>query len=272
MPIRSSVAVLAATMLCSAARADTKAAIYYVPTGLSERQAALFGAHLQAELEKLEGLTVVKSGAPSGAQDQACAESRSCLVRLAEAAGGDVVVIARAASVGEMSVVTLKRLHILSGEISQSVTKQLGGSGQEFLLAIGPAVTELFPEHAVREGEERGVAAPLVLRWTPPPLSPPVFWTVVGLSGAGVVATTLFGLRARSAEREHADYVASGEEGSGVVDGRRLLSIEGRAQAAARNTNIALAATATMAIGSALIWFFTDWDSELDAAVLVDGL
>lgn len=241
--------------------------IIHTPSGdITPRQAGLFEAHLRLEIEKRVGLTVVqRAPQDEGTDDASCVEKPTCLAQLAKGLGADIVVFARTARIAGDSVVTMKRLRILTGEIEQTTTRSLtGGDGQEMLAAIGAMTAQLFPERSTVDGALIGVANSDVVRWTPPPVKPWMFWTGVGATAAGVACVVVFSVQKSNAEQDFRDLT-----NQQVVAGIELRDAIDRANSARNHANIAIGATAGLAVTTAILGYFTDWHRERDTELLV---
>ena len=239
--------------------------VIHTPSGaITERQSKLYQAHLRLELAKHDGVMLAQGSLPAGNQDE-CVKEPTCLAQLASSTGADTVVFARTARLGEDSVVTMKRLRIASGVIEQTATRQLeGGNGEEMLTAIGPMVTELFPREALRTGTSEGVSREHVVRWSPPPLKPWVFWTSAGATVVSGALIGVFAAQKADAQNDFDDAIQSGA----VVNGARLREIQDRAENAATRTNVFIGVTAGLAATTAIIAYFTDWHADRDSVLL----
>jgi hypothetical protein len=239
----------------------------HTPSGdISARQAGLFEAHLRLELAKHQGLEVVRR-TPGDAEtpDSSCVEKPTCLTQLAKGVGADIVVFARTARLQNDSVVTMKRLRIVTGEIEQTTTRSLsGGDGQEMLIALGPMVAELFPDRPIVSGNMTGVTRDDVVRWTPPPVKPWMFWTAAGATVAGAACIAVFAIQKSNAESDFRELTQQD-----VVAGLALKDAADRANAWKNRTNVAIGATAGLAITTAILGYFTDWDRGRDTELLV---
>lgn len=162
-------------------------------TDVPPRWGTLISHSIALELRKLEHTSVItdeeiRALLEHEAEKQllACAQE-SCFSELADALGVDALVIGTVAVVGEQHVFGLKRLDPVNARVMGQVTRRFqAGNGEELLVAIGPAVEELFAEVPLRAGKTRGVAKEMAQRLNPPPLPP---WVVVtGAATAGAAA------------------------------------------------------------------------------------
>ncbi|HSI06039.1 MAG: hypothetical protein ACAI38_05775 [Myxococcota bacterium] len=242
----------------------------HTPSGdITPRQAGLFEAHLRIELSKHQGVEVVRhSGSETSPTDASCVEKPTCLAQLAKGVGADIVVFARTARLAGDSVVTMKRLRILTGEIEQTSTRSIqGGDGQQMLIAIGPMVTELFPERPIISGAMTGVTRDDVVRWTPPPVKPWMFWTALGATAASGGVAIFCVLKQSDAERQWNDTVNAG--GPGGVPGDTLVDIGQTAERWKDRSNIAIGTTIGLGVTTAILAYFTDWNRERDTELLL---
>ncbi len=162
-------------------------------TDVPPRWGALIAHSLALELRKLEHTSVItdeeiRALLEHEAEKQllGCAQE-SCFSELADALGVDALVIGTVAVVGDQHVFGLKRLDPVNARVVGQVTRRFqAGNGEELLVAIGPAVEELFADVPLRSGKTRGVPKEVALRLNPPPLPP---WVVVaGATTAGAAA------------------------------------------------------------------------------------
>ena len=242
----------------------------HTPSGdITPRQAALFEAHLRIELSKHEGLEVVRrNDAERSPEDASCVEKPTCLSQLAKGVGADIVVFARTARLAGDSVVTMKRLRILTGEIEQTSTRSIqGGDGQQMLIAMGPMVTELFPDRPIISGAMTGVTREDVVRWSPPPVKPWMFWTALGTTAASGGVAIFCAIRQSEKERQWNDTVNAGAPGG--VPGDTLVDISQSAERWKDRTNIAIGATIGLGVTTAILAYFTDWHRDRDTELLL---
>ncbi len=240
----------------------------HTPSGdISSRQAGLFEAHLRIELSKHQGLEVVRpTPQEQGPEDKQCVEKPECLASLAKGVGAEIVVFARTARLAGDSVVTMKRLRILTGEIEQTTTRSLvGGDGQEMLIAIGPMVAELFPDRPIISGAMTGVTRDDVLRWTPPPVKPWMFWTAVGATAVSASCIAIFAIQKSKAEDDFQELLLQG----GPVGGVELREVTDRAERWKDRTNVAIGTTIGLGVTTAILGYFTDWNRERDTELLL---
>lgn len=170
-------------------------------SGVSERTAQIVAESLVFELRKLERTSVtsfeeVRQMLSLEAEKESlgCDNNADCLAQVADALGVDYLVTGTLAKVGDTHVFGLRLINQTAATAEVTVNKVLvAGSGTEFLGEIGPAVATLFPDTPLRAGQTRGISAEMARRLTPPPLSPVILWSGVGVSavllaGSGVAA------------------------------------------------------------------------------------
>jgi hypothetical protein len=173
------------------------------------------------------------------------------------------VVTGNATALGESKVLALKRIRIQDATMQGAVTRQAtGGRGEEYLLLLGDAVAELFPDHRAHPSVVRGVPAEVVERWSPRPLAPGFFFAGVGVTTASLVASIVFWSMAKEAESE---YQALAKKGvTEPIRGAELVALGDQAESRARMANIGLGVTAALAVTTALVYTFVDWGSDAE--------
>ncbi|OGQ12503.1 MAG: hypothetical protein A2138_04460 [Deltaproteobacteria bacterium RBG_16_71_12] len=167
-------------------------------TDVPRRWGRLISLALALELRKLERTSVLTDDEirtllqhEADKQMLACAQE-SCFAELADALGVDALVIGTVAVVGDQHVFGLKRLDPVHAKVVGQVTRRFEvGNGEALLVAIGPAVAELFPDVPLRANQTRGVPREVALRLNPPPLRP---WVVIAGSGATATCAVAAGI------------------------------------------------------------------------------
>ncbi len=235
---------------------------------LPAEHAAMVGWSLLTEIRKLDGVSAMGMDEVramlSGEENrimQGCEAEESCLSTVAGALGAQFLIMGSIGRVGESSVMSLKRLNMESGAVAGSVNKRLrGGSGEEFLEAVGPIIEELFEGFAIRPGLSRGVSAQLVGRWDPPPLKP--WMTIATLSTAGAAAflTGVFGIRRQIFQAEDLDL--RNRSVTEAVSGAELTEAEDAF--VANHWRTIGFGTAALVVGAAggVMYLFTDWQGD----------
>lgn len=235
-------------------------------TDVDPAVARLVADAVVAELRKLEHLSVIgmqeiRDMLDLEAEKQAlgCDEQESCLAEIAGALGVDLLVTGTLAQVGEGSLIGMRRIDQRDAKVTGTFNERLPrAGGDEFFAAVGPAVEQLFPDHALREGQTRGVSDALLKRLNPPPVPVWGFWTLFGSSAVvGGVALTTAGWWATST----LSHVDLGQRSiSAVQSGQAFKALEDQIAASAvafyvsGGLALALAATTTAAA------FLTDWE------------
>lgn len=233
--------------------------------GLDERTARVLTDSVLFEVRKLShisaiGMDEVRAMLDLEAQKAmvGCSAEDSCLADIAGALGVDGLVIGAVARVGSEDVFTLKRIDQRAAATVGNVTKRLpAGDGEELLAAVGDIVAEVFPEYALREGKARGVDPEVGRRLNPPPLSPWVFWSGVGVTGV-MLATA--GLAGAGWAVFQSDYSALADRSATeVVDGIALKDAGGRAQTAELAGWSLLGTAAVLGAVTGVLALFTDF-------------
>ncbi|MCC7073482.1 MAG: hypothetical protein IT383_19385 [Deltaproteobacteria bacterium] len=225
-------------------------------TEVPPRWGTLIAHSLALELRKLEHTSVItdeeiRALLEHEAEKQllACAQE-SCFSELADALGVDAIIIGTVAIVGDQHVFGIKRLDPVNARVVGQVTRRFqAGNGEELLVAIGPAVAELFADVPLRAGKTRGVAKEVAQRLNPPPLPP---WVVVagastaGAAAVGSLATALLNLiQAEDLARYKASanpfVIATFNDKRGAVDASAIAtwSLAGAAVAIGAATGVA---------------------------------
>ncbi len=240
-------------------------------TGLDKKHLALITDSLISEIRKLQnvsamGMNEIQALLSLEEQRQmlGCSDE-SCLLEVAAALGADYIILGSIGKIGDESVFTLKRLEMRTGKALYTFSKRYkGGSGEEFLTAIGDAVAKLFPDRPLRPGEKRGVAPEIVSRWNPPPLKPWVFWTGVGLTATSLAAAGAFyGLEWSAAEDYNNPPTTTNDKGEVIVQGSYLADAQQRRDNWALAKWVALGVGGGFAVATGIIAIFTDWKGDV---------
>ncbi len=226
---------------------------------------------LVAELRKLERLSVIGMDEVRemlahevDKQLLGCNTDDSCLVELAGAIGADNLVTGKLVKVGDEYALVLRRTDQRQGAVVATVNRRLRvASDAELLLAVGPAVEELFPDTVLKPGAQRGVGDEIVLRLDPPPVPRWAFWTGAGAAGGAAILGATFGLLARNAEARRDLYVARGQDE--VIDAAELGRKTGRAEAFALTANVFFVSAAVLAVATGVSAPFVDWQGHGEA-------
>ena len=148
-----------------------------------------------SEVRKIEGISAIGMeeitqmiSMEAQKQMMGCEASESCLAQIAGALGVDELITGTLTELADGRVLMIRRIDQRRAKVIESVQERLRiGSGEEFLLAIGPSVKKLYAGRPYRPGTTAGVPDELVLRLNPPPVSS---WITesIGWTGLGLVA------------------------------------------------------------------------------------
>lgn len=231
-----------------------------IPAGMGR----LVTASLLSEVRKLAGLYVIgmqeinemlqheKTKEVMGCSDD------SCLAEIAGALGVDEIITGQLTERADGRVMIIRRINQRRAEVVTSVSRRLKiGNGEEFLLAVGPAVEELYPERENLPGTKRGVAKTILLRMDPPPIPTWMTYTALGVTALIAAGSGGLVLAGNSA-------VANREE---ILAGSRLKPVSGLDVQSQDNLINGLDAAAKagwigagcLLISSAVMSLFTDW-------------
>ena len=149
---------------------------------------------LLQEVRKLEGISAIgmdeiREMLDFEAQRQAlgleCEADDACFAEIAGALGVDEIITGKLTEQADGRMMFIKRINQRRAEVVASHTERLTiGSGEEFLLAIGPTAGKLYPTRSYRPGTTAGVPDQLVLRLNPPPI-PRLVTEVAGWGALG---------------------------------------------------------------------------------------
>jgi len=218
---------------------------------------------LLAEVRKLQGVSAIGTDEikdmlshEANKQMLGCETDESCLAEIGGALGVDDLVTGKLSRVGDNHVLLIRRIDQRRAQVVAVVNRRLKAeSGQEFLLAVGPAIEELFSDRPLREGASRGVGREEALRLDPPPVPTWGFYTLAGATVAAVAAGTVFGLLARNEQNRFNDLLSQPQP-----EGLAVVARQNAANDRALMANISYGVAGGLAITSAVIGvFFTDW-------------
>lgn len=230
---------------------------------------------LLAEVRKLEGISAIgmdeiKDMLSHEANKQilGCEADDSCLAEIAGALGVDDLVTGKLSKVGDNHVMLVRRINQREAKVVAVFNKRLkAGSGQEFLLSIGPAVEELFPDRQVRAGLSRGVPDEVALRLDPPPLPTYAFWSVAGGAAAAAAVGGVFGVLSEISQSAFGALLpAEGETQADPVPGAELMRHYNDARMRADVANVAFGTAGALAIAAGVMFLFTDWEGYASTA------
>lgn len=218
-----------------------------------------------AEIRKLQGVAAIGMDEirdmlshEANKQMLGCEADDTCLAEIAGALGVDNLLTGKLSKVGDSHVLLVRRMDQARAKVAGTVNKRLkAGSGQEFLLAVGPSIEELFPERNLKPGNERGVPKEVALRLDPPPLPTWSFWGIAGTSGAALAAGGMFGLLSRTAQSDYRERASASRDIP--IAGADLNAVGSRVSGNAGAANILFGTGAALAVGAAIMYLFTDW-------------
>jgi hypothetical protein len=225
---------------------------------------------LVAEVRKLEnvaaiGMVEIQQMLSHEATKQLLGcDNTSCLAEISGALGVDDILTGSVSRVAGGEVLTVRRIDQARSRVAGTVNRRLeAGSGQELLLAVGPAVQELFPEAKLRAGTKRGVPDEVALRLDPPPLPK---WSIEAAGGATLAALALGGVFAWSRSSAQSDYRSYASLGTReVIDGAELTRKRLAMEAWAGRTNAMFIGAGALALTTGIMALFTDWHGYRDA-------
>jgi hypothetical protein len=232
---------------------------------VSLRVARVVSDSLLAEVRKLERISAIGTAEiremlehESQRQLLGCEDDTMCLNELAGALGVDEIVTITLEVVGNQSHVRISRLDVLSASPLGAYNRQYApAGGEEFLAAIGPAIQELYPDHALRPGRTRGVSPEVARQFNPPPLPRWVFVTTASLAGVTTVAGTVFSITFADAQRQYTDTI--NQSLVTPVQASQVLTLSDQVERRAQAANIAWIATGALAVTAGVQALLTDW-------------
>lgn len=264
------VVALALTLLSASSALEeeprpVRVAVYDLKVdGVDERVGRVVTDAIVAEVRKRQRVAVVSMDEVRAMLDleaqkalMGCSDD-SCLSEIADSLGVDQIVIGSLARVGEESIFSLRLLDQREAEALGQVNQRLAGAGgEEFLAMVGPAVSQLFGDRPLREGQSEGVAPELALRVNPPPLPPWVFWATAATSGALVVAagaTLVINtvLWSQVSDRQE-------QARKTPVPGDELVALRSQNDLAAVTTIALVGTSALVGATAGALTLFTDW-------------
>ncbi len=278
MPSKTGLESIAALPADESPRTFTKAirvAVYdFKVEGVDQNIANVVTDSMLAEVRKLKGVAAIGMeeirdmlSHEANKQILGCESDESCLAEIAGALGVDFLITGTLSKAAESHIIDVKRIDQGRAQIAGAVNKRLkAGSGQEFLLAVGPIIEELFPEREMKPGRERGVPDEVALRLDPPPLPTWGFWSVAGASGAALAAGGVFGLLKNDSQRQFNRLSKESiQPGADPINGANYVGFMASTQDRAQNANMLFGVGAGLAISAAVMYLFTDWDGYGDA-------
>ena len=232
-----------------------------IPEGMGK----VVSESLLAEVRKLEGISAIGMEEiyemlqhEQSRQVMGCEADDACLAEIAGALGVDELVTGRLSEEADGRVFVIRRINQRRAEVVSTVNKRLKiGNGEEFLLAIGPGVEELYTGRENRPGTKRGVPKKVLLRLNPPPIDAVVTWSTIA---AGAAALALGGTFAYLGKEQERDYENGAGEPPGRVSPDSFRDLQSSGERNLMIGNIGLILGGTVALTSAIMSFFTDWD------------
>lgn len=224
-----------------------------------------------AEVRKLKGVAAIGMeeirdmlSHEANKQILGCQSDESCLAEIAGALGVDFLITGTLSKAADSHIIDVKRIDQTHAKVTGAVNRRLkADTGQEFLLAIGPTIEQLFPDRELKPGRERGVADEVALRLNPPPLPPWSFWGVVGAGGVALTAGGVFGILANE-NKARFDKLSRDSTSGVVVVGADYTRTITDTRNRARGANILFSTGAALAISAAVMYLFTDFDGYGD--------
>ena len=251
-----------------AAKEAYRVAVYDLElVNIPEGMGKIITASLLTEVRKLEGASVIgmdeiREMINFEAQRQAmgCDADEACMAEIAGALGVDEIITGRLTEESDGRSFLIRRINQRRAEVVSTVNKRLAiGNGEEFLLAVGPAVEELYPNRPNRPGTKRGVAKKVLLRLNPPPITPLATLSTIGVS---VAALAVGGTFALLGQNEVTNYNGGAGQDDGFYFGEGLAPFhdsQSKAESYVLIGNIGLIAGGALALTSTVMSLFTDW-------------
>ncbi len=257
----------------SAEKGDAKrflrVAVYDLSTdGVEPRVGRFVTDAFVAELRKLEGISVVAMDEVRAMLDHeankdmiGCSEGASCMSEIGDALGVEWCVVGSLATVGDNSVMTVRRIDQAAARAVGSLSEKLvPAGGEEFLALVGPSIEQLFSDRPVKAGAVRGVPQETARRLNPPPLSP---WVMGGTAASGLVliaAGAGAGIASLQAQSTYRALVDQANDGT-PIDSKLLREQEASANFAAITANVLYGVGAVVGIVSLLLIPMTNFES-----------
>ena len=231
---------------------------------------------LLQEVRKLEGVSAIgmdeiREMLDFEAQRQAlgleCEADDACFAEIAGALGVDEIITGKLTEQADGRMMFIKRINQRRAEVVTSHTERLTiGSGEEFLLAIGPTAGKLYPTRAYRPGTKAGVPDQLVLRLNPPPI-PRLVTEVAGWGALGALLAG--GVSYAGAWLQHDAYrselIGSRRD---PIDGDAAAQGQALGQDFERTSIGFFVSSATLAAIYGALYAITDWEGYGDDSEL----
>ena len=254
------------TKACEERSASYRVAVYdFELQNIPKVLGRVISDSLLAEIRKLEGISAIgmdeiREMLDFEAQRQAlgCEGSEECMAEIAGALGVDEILTGSLLEGPSGRTLVLRRIDQRRAEVVHAVNKRLEISdGEEFLLAIGPAVEAVYPERENRPGTTRGVPKKVLLRLNPPPVSATITWSTMAAAAASLAVGGSF---MYLSHEDQALYREGANQQGAVLDAGAFKSLEERGDQYLTVGNAGLIGGATLTLASVVMSFFTDWD------------
>lgn len=228
---------------------------------------------LLQEVRKLEGVSAIgmdeiREMLDFEAQRQAmglgCEADDACFAEIAGALGVDEIITGKLTEQADGRMMVLKRIDQRRAEVLTSHTERLSmGSGEEFLLAVGPAMGKLYPKRDYRPGTTQGVPERLVLRLNPPPV-PRLVTEITGWSALGAFLAGGVSLAGAYFQNEsyQSDLVGSRRE---AMSGSDIAQAQSLGEGFERASYGFFVTSATLAAVYGALYAITDWEGYGEA-------
>ncbi|MCC6807336.1 MAG: hypothetical protein IT381_07920 [Deltaproteobacteria bacterium] len=227
-------------------------------SGVSVRQQKLLSQALTAELEKYDGVRVLRDLAPFGGTS--CVEAeKTCWAKIFAGTQADGAIVVTAVSVEDTDVVTLALLDPASGDVQKMVTKS-ATKPEHALDLVGALVQELLP--AKSTPFPSGVALEWKARWRPKPAHVAWFATTTAVSVASLAAGLGLAIAAQMRAAEYQALANSAIGGGATVNGAQLVAIGRGANELSAASRGLIVSAGVFAAASLVLAFFTDFGSD----------
>lgn len=235
--------------------------------GVDPRVGRFVTDSLVVELRKLDGISVVamdevRAMLEHEAQKQlvGCSEGgTTCKSDIGDALGADEILVGTLSTAAGSSVITLRRIDQIAAKAMATVTQRLKPeNGEEFLAEVGPAVDKLFPGHALRSGQTRGVPPEAAKKLNPPPL--PLWAPIATGAGALVVLAGAAGVGIAALNEETAQNALIEEAKTRPVPGSLVVAAGERATGYALAANVLYGTAAVVGLAAVAMIPFTNFN------------
>jgi hypothetical protein len=142
-----------------------------------------------------------------------------------------------------------------SGQLPAEYTADPTGFRLEYYVETSDAKGPLLTQGSAKQPFHIDISAGSVQSGKPPPVHRGVFWAGFGLTLASGAATGALALTTMFVQKQYSNE-------HGTVQGADLLALERRGSTAATGTNIALGITGALALITAILIPFVDWEAQ----------